>query len=115
MRASRRAGLLQDDPHTGPVDMSALVGIAAAIEQESVRRYAGLAELLATRGAIATAAAFRAMHQGELRHVEAVDRWAASVAAPVDSPADFTWRLPAELAASWEEIAGSALLTPYRA
>src|SRR5690606_191293 len=28
---------------------------------------------------------------------------------------DFTWRLPAELAASWEEIAGSALLTPYRA
>lgn len=115
MRESRRARLLQHDPQTGPVDMPTLVGIAAAIEQESAQRYAALAELMVARGEAATAAAFRAMHQEELRHVEAVDRWATSVAEPVASPGDFAWRLPAEFAGSWDDIAGSALLTPYRA
>lgn len=115
MCASRRAGLLKEDPWSGPIDMPTLVGIAAAIEQESARRYAALAELMATRGAVATAAAFRAMHEEELRHVAAVDHWAASVGTPVESPAEFAWRLPPELGASWDEIAGSALLTPFRA
>ncbi|MCO5121645.1 MAG: hypothetical protein M9951_18710 [Burkholderiaceae bacterium] len=95
--------------------MPTLVGIAAAIEQESAQRYAALAELMDARGAAATAAAFREMHQEELRHVEAVARWAKSVAEPVASPAGFAWLLPPELAASWDEVVGSALLTPYRA
>lgn len=114
IRESLRAGL-QADPQTGPVDMPTLVGIAAAIEQESALRYAELAELMAERGATLTAAAFRAMHQEELRHVDAVQRWAATVAEPVPSPAGFTWRLPSELASSWDEVANSALLTPFRA
>lgn len=115
IRESLRAGLLKEDPQAGPVDMPTLVGIAAAIEQESALRYAELAELMAARGAVATAAAFRAMHQEELRHVDAVEHWAASVAQPVPPPAAFTWRLPAELAGSWDEVANSALLTPFRA
>ncbi len=115
MRESRRASLLQHDPQTGPVDLPTLVGIAAAIEQESAQRYAGLAELMSERGEAATAAAFRAMHQEELHHVEAVDRWASSLDEPVELPARFAWLLPAEFAESWDEIAGSALLTPYRA
>lgn len=115
LRDMRRAKLLQDDPQTGPVDMSTLAGIAAAIEQESARRYEELADLMDARGEAATAAAFRAMHQEELRHVEAVDKWTKSIAESVDSPDRFAWLLPAELASSWDDIARSALLTPYRA
>ena len=115
MRESRRESLLKFDPQTGPVDMPTLVGIAAAIEQDSARRYAELAELMEARGEAATAAAFRAMHEVELRHGEAVDRWASSVDEPVDSPDRYAWLLPAEFATSWDEIAGSALLTPFRA
>lgn len=111
----RRARLLQHDPQTGPVDMPTLVGIAAAIERESAQRYAALADLMDARGAAATAAAFREMHREELRHVEAVDRWARSVAEPVASSGGFAWLLPAELSTSWDEVVGSALLTPYRA
>lgn len=115
IRAALRAGLLQEDPQVGPVDMPTLVRIAAAIEEESARRYAGLAELMSARGAVATAAAFRAMHEEELRHVEWVERWAGTLAEPASPSGGFTWRLPPELAASWDEVANSALLTPFRA
>ena len=115
MRESLRDALLLEDPAFGPVDMRTLVGMAAAIEHESVRRYAMLADAMEARGEIATAAAFRAMCDEERRHVDAVDHWAASLDEPVPSPQEFQWRLPPELASSWDEAAGSALLTPYRA
>lgn len=114
-QSARQRSLLRDDPDIDVVSMSTLVEIARAIEDEAVRRYALLAELMDRRGEPATAAAFRAMGEEERRHVVAVDRWAASVEEPLGAAADFEWVLPEDLSSSWEDIAGSALLTPYRA
>lgn len=114
-QSARQRSLLRDDPDIDVVSMSTLVEIARAIEDEAVRRYALLAELMDRRGEPATAAAFRAMEEEERRHVVAVDRWAASVEEPLGAAADFEWVLPEDLSSSWEDIAGSALLTPYRA
>ncbi len=113
--STRRRSLLRDDPDIDVVNMATLVRIAKAIEDEAVRRYALLAGLMDRRGEPATALAFRVMLDEERRHVVAVDRWAASVGEPGPASGDFEWRLPADLSSSWEDIAGSALLTPYRA
>jgi len=112
---ARRRSRLRADPGIDVVDMPTLVGIAKAIEDEAVRRYALLAELMDRRGEPATAAAFRAMLEEERSHVAAVDRWAASVGEPAVAADDYEWLLPADLSSSWDEISGSALLTPYRA
>ena len=114
-QSPRRRSLLGEDPDIDVVDMATLVQIAAAIEHEAVRRYEQLAGLMDSRGEPATATAFRVMLEEERRHVEAVDRWAASVGEAVPAAGDFEWRLPADLSSSWDEVAGSTLLTPYRA
>lgn len=110
-----RPSLLRHDPQLSSVSMRTLVGIANAIEQEAVRRYDLLAQAMDRRGEAATAAAFRVMREEERGHVEAVERWAAALREPVPAVAEFTWRLPEELSSSWDDIAASALLTPYRA
>lgn len=110
-----RASLLMRDPEIQSVSMPLLVGIASAIERESLRRYATLAETMERRGEAATAAAFRVMLDEERHHVDEVARWAVGLGEPVPEPGKFDWKLPAELSSSWDEISGSALLTPYRA
>ncbi|HQY27313.1 MAG TPA: hypothetical protein PK956_00740 [Burkholderiaceae bacterium] len=110
-----RASLLGRDPGIESVSMPVLVGIAASIERESLERYATLAVTMERRGELATAAAFRVMLEEERAHADAVARWAASLGEPIPEPAKFSWQLPPDLSDSWNEIAGSALLTPYRA
>lgn len=110
-----RTSLLCHDPQLESVTLVKLVGIAAAIEREAVRRYELLEQTMRRRGEIETADAFRLMLEEEREHVASVARWAARLDVPVPDAGDFAWVLPAELATSWEEIAGSALLTPYRA
>lgn len=109
----RRRSLLRDDPGIDVVDMATLVQVARAIEDEAVRRYELLADLMHRRGEAAVASAFRVMLEEERRHVAAVDRWAGSVGEVAAH--GFEWHLPADLSDSWDEVAGSALLTPYRA
>lgn len=92
-----------------------LVGIANAIELDAVRRYGRLADLMERRGEQATAQAFRRMQAEEHKHAAAVEQWARDLGEEVPPAEDFQWRLPAELSAAWDEIAGSALVTPYRA
>lgn len=110
-----RWSLLDDDPGIEAVSMPMLVGIANAIENEAVRRYALLTELMERRGEPATAAAFRAMLEEERKHVVSVDRWAAAVGEPMPPTGQFEWHLPTDLSSSWDDISASALLTPYRA
>lgn len=110
-----RASLLTHDPQIGPVTMAMLVGIANAIERESLRRYEQLEQTMQRRGEVETAAAFRLMRDEELAHVESVGKWAASLGVPIPESAAFRWTLPADLSSSWDDIVGSALLTPYRA
>lgn len=110
-----RPALLSEAPQAGVVDMRHLIGIAAAIEAEAMRRYAELAQEMARRGEHETAATFRQMVAIEARHVEAVDHWAESLNEPVPPPQEFVWRLPREIALSWDEVRNSSLLGPYRA
>ena len=67
------------------------------------------------RGAVETAATFRALMEEECRHVDAVASVSAALTGHVPDTAPFVWRLPPEIAASWEELAGRTDLTPYRA
>src|SRR5690606_8814918 len=69
----RRRSLLRDDPGIDVVDMATLVQVARAIEDEAVRRYELLADLMHRRGEAAVASAFRVMLEEERRHVAAVD------------------------------------------
>lgn len=110
-----RVSLLGRDPGIESVSMPVLVGIATSIERESVKRYTALAATMERRGELATAAAFRVMLEEERAHADAVARWAASLGEPIPEPGKFSWQLPPDLSDSWDEIAGSALLTPYRA
>lgn len=110
-----RVPLLERNPEVGPVTLPLLVGIANAIERESIARYEALAGIMERRGETAVAESFRRMLEEERAHVAAVERWADAIGQPVPDPADFTWRLPPELFSSWDDVARSARLTPYRA
>lgn len=110
-----RKPLLTRHPEARAVTLRDLVGIANAIEQEAVRRYGQLADLMECRGEHDTAHALRAMQKEELADVTSVAQWAEELNEAVPSAQEFEWQLPPELAASWDEIAGTALLTPYRA
>lgn len=107
--------LLREEPRAGAPDMRHLIGIAGAVESESVRRYTILAQEMEHRGERDTAATFREMCAMEQRHQEAVGRWAERHHETVPPAQDFVWHLPPEIAASWEEVRHSTLLTPYRA
>jgi rubrerythrin len=102
------------DPEISAVDLAELVGIAHAIELTAVERYRWLAEEMARRGEMETAEVFRKLEAEERHHIAAVGDWAKALGESVPE-ASFDWRLPPEVAQSWEEAATSALLTPYRA
>ena len=110
-----RGPLLERNPEFGAVTLPLLVGIASAIENEAVTRYAMLADTMERRGEREVADAFRRMLEEERAHVGAVERWAASLGQQAPDPTPFSWRLPTELFKSWDEVARSARLTPYRA
>lgn len=106
---------LREAPSVRVETLAELIGIANAIETEAIRRYGGLATEMRRRGEGATADAFDAMVREEEGHVAAVAGWARGLGEAVPDADTFRWRLPADLAESWEEVSGSALLTPYRA
>lgn len=105
----------EHSPDAHPRTLAELVGIASAIEHESVRRYASLAQNMALRGEAATAAALRVMLDEERKHVDAVAHWAASIGQPLPRSDAAKPNVPADLWKAWDEAAGSARLTPYRA
>lgn len=110
-----RESLLGRDPEIESVGMPMLVAIASAIEREALQRYEALGATMDRRGEVATAAAFRVMRDDERVRIEAVERWAASLGEAIPDPGKPVWKPPPDLSNSWDEIAGSALLTPYRA
>ncbi|CAO3382655.1 ferritin family protein [Azospirillum argentinense] len=107
--------LLRHEPQGGVRSLDELLGIALALEQEAVRRYTQLAALMDHRGETDTATTFRALIAEEQEHVQAVDGWAHRLGRPAPDAPAFLWRLPPELAASWEELTERTRLTPYQA
>lgn len=107
--------LLSRQPPTQVATLAELVGVAHAVETEAIRCYRRLAEEMRRRGETDTAAAFDEMAQEEAAHVAAVERWAQGLGQPVPTDGSFRWRLPADLAESWDEVSGSAIFSPFRA
>jgi rubrerythrin len=105
---------LSKHPETRVESLTELAGIANAVAAEAVVRYRWLAAQTRRRGELETAEAFEALAAEEVRHIAAVEAWAQRLGETVPA-GDFRWRLPSDLASSWEEAAQSALLTPYRA
>lgn len=110
-----REPLLGSNPDFDEVTLHTLIGIANAIERESVDRYVALENAMRRRGESETADAFATMRREEESHVDAVRRWAEAMGEPVPASAEFQWRLPPDLWQSWNEVIGSSRLTPYRA
>ncbi len=106
---------LEQEPKAQARTLRELVSIAAAMEREAVTRYGLLAAEMTRRGDHGLAATFQAMLEEERDHLDAIERWsrAATGLPPAEAPA--SWQLPPEIARSWDEVAESALLTPYRA
>lgn len=107
--------LLTRDPEAAVTSLAELIGIAHAIETEAVRRYDWLAAEMARRGEDETAETFRALAAEEKRHITEVGRWAEGLGETLPPAGTFAWRLPPDVAQSWDEAAASRLLTPLRA
>ncbi|WP_109106157.1 ferritin family protein [Azospirillum sp. TSO35-2] len=107
--------LLTHEPLHPVTTADELLGIALALEEEAVRRYTQLAALMDRRGETGVAATFRALILEEEGHAVAVRHWGASLGLPEADPSRFVWRLPPDIAASWDELTDRTSLSPYQA
>ena len=107
--------LLANEPTAEARSLEELIGIALAMEEEARRRYQELARLMDARGEPDTAATFRMLAEEEAGHVAGVAAWGRGFLNELLEAEQFVWRIPDEIAGSWDELAHSSLLTPYRA
>lgn len=107
--------LLNREPQGTIENPSDLLGLALVLEREAVRRYRQLADLMERRGEEATAAVFRTLMAEETAHTAGVEKWIGELGLPEPDAPAFVWRLPPEIAASWEELTGRTSLSPYQA
>jgi rubrerythrin len=107
--------LLHQEPQARPRTLPEMMSLAAAMESEAVARYGLLAAEMAKRGEHGLAATFEAMREEERDHLAGIERWSQEVTGEPPARAGTSWVLPPEIASSWDEVAASALLTPYRA
>lgn len=116
-RRRRYAFTLKHDPSTGPLDMPTLYGLAAAMQQAAIQRYETLIPIMQQRGEVATAAAFRSLAEQAAEHLAEINKQAVAIGVALSEHDNETVanQLPPEIASTWEELTGSALLTPYRA
>ena len=110
-----REPLFGSNPDFNEVTLETLVGVANAIERESLNRYVALEQAMRRRGESETADAFATMRREEESHVDAVREWAQALGEPIPASTEFQWQLPPELSQSWDDVIGSSRLTPYRA
>ena len=71
-----RGPILERNPEFGAITMPLLVGVASAIERESVARYAALAETMERRGEVEVADAFRRMLEEDRPDLVSLDSYA---------------------------------------
>lgn len=107
--------LLHHEPESAVESLDDLLSIALAMEEEAVRRYRQLAALMDRRGETETADAFRALTTEEEGHIAAVGRWTADLGLARRDARPFVWRLPPDIAASWNDLTDRTRLTPYQA
>lgn len=106
--------LLQREPPGDVGSLDDLLGIALAMEEEAVRRYTQLADLMDGRDAADTAAVFHALAMEEREHAVGIVEWAGRLGRSRPNAPPFVWRLPPEIAASWEDLTDRTRVTPYQ-
>lgn len=107
--------LLEQEPKARPRTLGDVIGLAAEMEREGVRRYAELGAEMKRRGDHGLAAIFETMLEDERDHLAAIEHWSREAAQRLPASATQASMLPAEIARSWSEAMASAVLTPYRA
>jgi rubrerythrin len=107
--------VLKSEPPAMARSLEELIGVALAMEEEARRRYLELSELMDARSEPDIAATFRMLAEEESGHVDRAAAWGRNALAKLPEAQRFAWRLPSDIAASWDELAHSSLLTPYRA
>ena len=109
--------LLATDPEETVLSLPELLAVAQALEREAAERYTELAAHMRAVGNAETAAVFEHLAEEERSHEEGVRHWSEAAVGKPPDPADIRWRdwpetFDEEAAA---EMAGSRLVTPYRA
>lgn len=110
-----RQPLLSADPHGKVHNLAELMAVAIAIEFDTVRRYERLAALVRARGDMPAAAAFRKLQQIEKGHIDSLTDLARGLSLAVPAPSDTAPLVPPDIAAAWDAVQQSVLITPYRA
>ncbi|MDE1147175.1 MAG: ferritin family protein [Azospirillaceae bacterium] len=105
--------LLRQEPAAAVASMDELLTIALMLEEEAARRYLALADHHSGTPELATL--FQTLAEEEKRHADALAQGARHLSRHQPQAADILWRLPPEIAASWDAVKDSALLSPYTA
>ena len=104
--------LLHSDPEAQVRSLAELARLALALSTASQHRYARLAQGAETRGARRTAAVFARLAEEEAATSETLLAWCREAGAePERKPA----AMPPDIFRPWDELADSALVSPYRA
>ncbi|MGQ7793759.1 hypothetical protein ACUN0C_15235 [Faunimonas sp. B44] len=108
-----RRQLLVNPPEPGNCSLADLYGIARAMESDAAERYRGLALDAERRGQPRAAATFERLRRQAEEHAAELSGQASALTVAMDERRALR-RIPAEFAAAWDDIRGSALVTPYR-
>ncbi len=93
--------------------MSEFFALARSMEADAAARYSEIARRLRQQGAGALADIFDRLAKTEMGHVRQVEEWADRRGENV--PSEAPWPIPDTFDAPPGEVAGSKLMTPYRA
>ncbi len=104
---------LKSEPAGRVRTMSEFFALARSMEANAAARYTETARLLRQQGAGALADIFDRLAETEMGHVRQVEEWADRRGETL--PSEAPWPIPDTFDAPPGEVAGSKLMTPYRA
>lgn len=108
--------LLSAEPPGGVQSLAELFAIACVLEEEAAARYRELAVRMREHGAPSAAAVFERLAEIEREHGARVIHWAERQGGKAPDMADIRWHVPQTFDDEGaSDIAGSRLVTPYRA
>lgn len=108
--------LLKAEPPEGVRSLAELFAVAHALEEQAAAHYRELAARMREQGAPSTAAVFEHLAEVEKGHRDKVLSWARQRSDRPPDVADVRWHIPQTFDEDdVGDIAGSRLVTPYRA
>jgi rubrerythrin len=104
---------LKEEPAGQVLSMSEFFALARAMEADAAARYTETARQLRQQGVAHLADVFDRLAETERGHIQQVEQWAEH--RDEVSLTEAPWPIPDTFDAHPEEVAGSKLMTPYRA